>query len=100
MDELRFDWDPAKDALNQAKHAVSFDEARTVFFDPHALVINDPDHSMTEQRFIIMGHSRTLRLLVVAHCYREADGVIRIISARKATKHEAAYFTGDERHGR
>jgi len=92
MDGLRFEWDPAKDALNQAKHAVSFDEARTVFFDPHALVIDDPDHSVTEQRFIIMGHSRTLRLLVVAHCYRTVDEVIRIISARKATKREAAHY--------
>ncbi|MDR2566529.1 MAG: BrnT family toxin [Bifidobacteriaceae bacterium] len=100
MDELRFAWDDEKDALNQAKHQVSFEEARTVFFDPHALVIDDPDHSAAEERFIILGHSRVLRLLVVAHCHRQAEAVVRIISARKATKHESkAYQTGG-RHGR
>ncbi|MCL2464188.1 MAG: BrnT family toxin [Micrococcales bacterium] len=99
MDELRFEWDPDKDSLNRAKHGVSFDEARTVFFDPRALVIDDPDHSQAEERFIILGHSRALRLLVVAHCYRQAGGVIRIISARKATRREAIAYPGGERHG-
>lgn len=100
MDELRFEWDTKKDALNQAKHGVSFEEAHTVFFDPHALVIDDPDHSQTEERFLILGHSRVLRLLVVAHCYRQAGGVIRIISARKATKQETISYTGGRQHGR
>jgi len=85
---------------NQAKHGVSFDEARTVFFDPHALVIEDPDHSQAEERFIILGHSRILRLVVVAHCFRQAGDVIRIISARKATKQESADYTGGGHHGR
>jgi len=100
MDQLRFEWDPAKDALNQAKHGVSFEEARTVFFDPCAIVIDDPDHSLTEERFLIMGHSRTLRLLVVAHCYRTAGDVIRIFSARKATKRETTHYAGGNHHGR
>jgi len=100
MDELTFEWDPHKDALNQANHGVSFDEARTVFFDPHAMVIDDPDHSADEERFIIMGHSRVLRLLVVVHCFRAAHSTIRIISARKATKNETASYAGGERHGR
>ncbi|MDR1293655.1 MAG: BrnT family toxin [Bifidobacteriaceae bacterium] len=100
MDELRFEWDDDKDALNQARHQVSFEEARTVFFDPHGLVIDDPDHSITEVRFIIVGHSRVFRLLVVAHCYRQADTVIRIISARKATTHESKTYQAGGRRGR
>ena len=94
MDELRFEWDDYKDALNQAKHQVSFEEARTVFFDPNALVIDDPNHSASEERFIILGHSRALRLLVVAHCLRQTETVIRIISARKATKRESMTYQG------
>ena len=100
MDELRFEWDPDKDSLNRARHGVSFEEARTVFFDPNALVIDDPDHSLAEERFIILGHSRALHLLVVVHCYRQAGVVIRIISARKATKREASRYPGGERYGR
>jgi len=100
MDELTFEWDAIKDALNQTAHGVSFDEARTVFFDPHAVVIDDPDHSVDEERFVIMGYSRALRLLVVAHCYRVARSTIRIISARKATKHESTSYPGGARHGR
>ena len=92
MDQLRFEWDKQKSALNRDKHGVTFEEAQTVFFDPHALIIDDPDHSLTEERFIIMGVSRALRLLVVAHCYRTDEGTIRIISARKATKLEAKYY--------
>jgi uncharacterized DUF497 family protein len=86
---LRFTWDERKDAVNRQKHGISFDEARTVFYDEHARLIADPDHSDDEDRFIILGHSEQSRLLVVCHCYRESDSVIRIISARKATRHEA-----------
>ena len=93
MDEIRFEWDPNKASLNETKHGVSFDEARTIFFDPNALVIDDPDHSSSEERFLILGLSRALRLLVVAHCYRTAEGVVRIISARKATKREATNYS-------
>jgi uncharacterized DUF497 family protein len=88
MTELRFEWDEQKNLANIAKHSVSFDEAKTVFSDLNARVIDDPDHSGDENRFIIMGISNRLRTLVVCHCYRENDEVIRIISARKATKNE------------
>ena len=91
---------PEEGLSQPGRHGVSFQEARTVFFDPHALVIDDPDHSQAEERFLIMGHSRAPRMLVVAHCYRSADGVIRIILARKATKHEATRYAEGERHGR
>ena len=100
MDELTFEWDEQKDALNQTNHGVSFDEARTVFFDPYAIVIDDPDHSAAEERFVILGLSRALKLLVVVHCYRTATSTIRIISARKATRHEATSYPGGKRHGR
>ena len=100
MERLGFEWDQEKDSQNQAKHGVSFEEARTVFFDPSALVIDDPDHSQTEERFLILGHSRALRMLIVAHCFRRVYGVIWIISARKATKKETTQYAGGERHGR
>jgi hypothetical protein len=86
--ELRFEWDPAKSATNARKHGVSFEEAEGVFADDRALLIDDPDHSETEERFVLLGLSAKLRVLVVVHCYREDDAVIRIISARKATKPE------------
>ena len=86
---LRFEWDPRKAAANARKHGVSFDEASTAFSDEQALVIPDPDHSEDEDRFILLGLSAALRLLVVIHCFREDVDVIRIISARKATKRES-----------
>jgi len=92
MDEIRFQWDEQKNLLNIAKHQVSFDEAKTVFSDANARIIDDPDHSHEEDRFIIMGISQRLRVLVVCHCYRENDEAIRIISARKATKNEASSY--------
>ena len=85
---MDFMWDEAKAAINLQKHKVSFEEAKTVFDDEEALFMSDPDHSDTEERFILLGMSTLLRLLVVCHCYRENDDVIRIISARKATKNE------------
>jgi hypothetical protein len=88
MPELRFDWDSKKDTQNRRKHLVSFDEAETVFADEHALLIDDPEHSTVEDRFILLGLSAKLRILVVAHAYREDEGVIRVISARKATRKE------------
>ncbi|MDN5559264.1 MAG: BrnT family toxin [Ruaniaceae bacterium] len=98
MAGLAFEWDEAKDASNRAKHGVSFGEASTVFTDPRALVIDDPDHSIVEERFIIMGMSGTMRVLVVAHCYRERQGIIRLISARKATTRETQTY-GQGRRG-
>jgi len=92
MKELRFEWDEQKNLANIAKHKVSFEEAQTVFQDVNARVIDDPDHSDDEDRFIIMGISNKLRILVVCHCYRESDAVIRIISARKATKNEVSNY--------
>jgi uncharacterized DUF497 family protein len=89
---LRFRWDPNKDALNQKKHKVSFSEARGVFYDSNALLIDDPEHSDDEDRFILMGLSFDLKLLVVCHCYRENDKVIRIISARKAKPKERRQY--------
>jgi uncharacterized DUF497 family protein len=88
VSELRFEWDERKSAQNLRKHGVSFEEAETVFLDDHALLIDDPDHSAHEERFILIGLSGALRHLVVCHCYRESRCVIRIISARKATATE------------
>ena len=86
MAELRFEWDPRKSASNRRKHGVSFEEAQTVFYDDRALLIDDPDEG--EDRFILLGLSAALRALLVCHCYREAEQVIRIISARKADRSE------------
>lgn len=83
---MRFSWDPEKDALNQREHGVSFEEASTVFGDPLAVTIPDPDHSIGEERLLTMGHASTARLLVVSHT-EEGDN-IRIISARPSTAHE------------
>ena len=88
MSTLRFEWDPSKAAANLRKHRVSFEDAQSVFSDERARLIDDPDHSEAEERFVLLGLSSTLRLLVVAHCYRSAGNVIRIISARKATADE------------
>jgi uncharacterized DUF497 family protein len=90
--ELRFKWDPRKNAENQRKHRVSFEEAETVFADEHALLIDDPEHSTTEDRFVLLGLSVRFRVLLVVHSYRERDGVIRIISARRATKLERTRY--------
>jgi uncharacterized DUF497 family protein len=87
-------WDPNKEKINISKHNVSFEEARTVFYDPKAKVIYDPDHSIEEERFIILGLSKQLNLLVVCHCYEENDDAIRVFSARKATKQETKQYGG------
>lgn len=89
---MRFVWDQNKNLANIKKHKISFEEAETVFFDDNARLINDPEHSMSEERFIILGITSKLRLLVVVHTYKEDDDVIRIISARKATKTETKYY--------
>ena len=88
MSGLRFEWDERKSSQNKQKHGVSFEEAETVFFDDYALLIDDPDHSGEEDRFLLLGVSTILRTLMVAHCYRRADDIVRIISARKATRKE------------
>ena len=93
---IKFEWDENKNSINKKKHGISFEEAKTVFFDNNALLINDPEHSETEERFILLGLSKNINLLVVCHCYRCSETVIRIISARKATKNETKqYNEGD-----
>ena len=83
---ISFSWDDRKNEVNEKKHGVSFDEAKTVFYDENAIRYYDPDHSDDEDRFLMVGVSQKLRILIVCHCFREDDSVIRIISARKATR--------------
>jgi len=84
MNGLRFEWDERKEKANIKKHGVSFNEARMVFYDENAMQFFDPEHSESEDRFILLGISLKLRILVVCHCFRESETVVRIISARKA----------------
>jgi hypothetical protein len=90
--KVRFEWDSKKEKINLRKHGVSFSEAQTVFLDDEALLIPDPDHSHEEDRFVLLGLSRKTRLLLVCHCYRENDQVIRIFSARKADQEETRIY--------
>ncbi|RIK92225.1 MAG: hypothetical protein DCC71_24610 [Proteobacteria bacterium] len=92
MRDLRFEWDEDKNLENQRKHRVSFEEAQSVFYDERALLVEDPDDSHGEERFLLLGLSGTLRTLVVCHCYRRRDSVIRIISARRADRTERATY--------
>lgn len=95
MSEIQFEWDEAKSRSNRRKHGVSFEEAQAVFLDENAVRFYDPDHSEDEERFLMLGISFTLRVLVVCHCYRASDTVIRIISARKADpQEESDYWSG------
>ncbi len=89
---MRFEWDENKNQINQEKHKISFEEAKTVFYDEEALLITDPDHSDEEDRFLLRGFSAEANMLVVVHCYRSNDSVIQIISARKATKNERKQY--------
>jgi len=88
MSDLSFEWDEKKNKSNQKKHGVSFDEARSVFFDESAIEFFDKKASTSEDRFLMLGMSSSLRILLVCHCLRNSESVIRIISARKATKNE------------
>ncbi|MEI8010681.1 MAG: BrnT family toxin [Candidatus Nitrotoga sp.] len=88
MISIRFEWEPRKASANLKKHGVSFEEAKSVFYDESAKFISDPDHSEDEERFILLGLSHALRVILVCHCYRSEGNVIRIISARKATPKE------------
>ena len=94
MVNLNFVWEEEKNKLNIKSHKISFEEAKMVFYDPNAKIIHDPDHSIEEDRFIILGMSKSLKLLVVCHCYREKEEIIRIFSARKATKNESKQYGG------
>jgi len=92
MKTLTFEWDQTKAELNLKKHGISFEEAKTIFDDENARLILDPEHSEKEERFILLGMSYTLKILTVVHCYRDNEGVIRIISARKSTKNETKQY--------
>ena len=92
MDRITFSWDDRKERENKRKHGISFDEATTVFADERARLKHDPDHSRDEDRFILLGFSVKLRLLVVVHAYQQDEGEIRIISARKATRKECKQY--------
>jgi len=92
MSSLIFEWDARKSAANAKKHGVSFEEAKSVFVDERAKLIDDPDHSDDEDRFVLLGLSGALRLLLVCHCYRGDGNVIRIISARKASAKESKSY--------
>ncbi len=97
MSRIEFEWDPRKGAANLKKHGVSFEEASTAFWDDHALVIDDPDHSLDEERFVLLGLSSNVRLVTVVHCFRGRDDVIRIISARRATPGEQSSYESQVR---
>jgi uncharacterized DUF497 family protein len=92
MSDITFHWDPKKNAASKRKHGISFEEAQTVFADERAQLLNDPDHSYSEDRFVLLGLSVAFRVLVVVHKYRDQTDAIRIISARKATNSERASY--------
>ena len=92
MKTISFEWDEKKNHSNIQKHKISFEEAKSVFNDLHARLIPDPDHSDKEERYILLGLSDDLKTLIVCHCYRENSTVIRIISARKANRHEKSDY--------
>ena len=96
---MRFEWDPVKAASNARKHKVTFEVAKTVFYDDFAVQFFDEEHSVDEDRFLLLGLSSDARLLLVCHCEREHGDVIRIISARKATASEAQYYRGEGHEG-
>jgi uncharacterized DUF497 family protein len=92
MTSLRFEWEPRKASANLKKHGISFEEAKSVFYDERARFISDPDHSEDEDRFILLGVSHSLRVILVCHCYRSEGNTVRIISARKATAKESKAY--------
>ncbi len=94
MNSITFECDASKASVNKKKHGIGLEEAKAVFYDENAVIIHDPAHSKDEERFVILGLSVTSHMLVVIHCYREKDKVIRIISARKATKQESKQYHG------
>ena len=92
MSEITFSWDDRKDRENQRKHGVSFEEATTAFADENARVKHDPDHSQDEDRFVLLGFSAKLRMIVVAHAHRKEETEVRLVSARKATRKERKQY--------
>lgn len=92
MNKITFQWDEEKNKINQQKHGISFEEAESVFFDDCAVQFWDEEHSEEEERFLLLGISYKMRILLVVHCFREEDSIIRMISARKATKNETKEY--------
>ncbi|EGC04255.1 MULTISPECIES: BrnT family toxin [Ruminococcus] len=92
MDTLNFEWDEHKNEINKKKHGLSFETATEVFYDELAILFDDPDHSDDEERFLIIGTLKSSKICIVSHCYRDNDNVIRLISARMATKSEIRYY--------
>lgn len=88
MEDIVFEWDENKNEINKRKHGLSFEEAQEVFYDDNAILFDDPDHSFGEERFLIIGMVKSSKICIVRHCYRNSDNVIRLISAREATKRE------------
>ncbi|HFQ81660.1 MAG TPA: BrnT family toxin [Desulfobacterales bacterium] len=97
MRRLKFEWDIKKDKANKKKHGISFEEARTVFYDWYAIQFFDPEHSESEDRFLLLGSTFNSTTLIVCHCFREEETVIRIISARKADKDEEKFYWGERK---
>lgn len=94
MDSLSFEWDEDKNQTNQRKHGISFEEAETVFYDDNASQFWDDNHSETEDRFLLLGRSSKMRILLIVHCFQEKESIIRLISARKATSKETQQYRG------
>lgn len=92
METIKFEWDENKNEINKKKHGLSFEEAREVFGDENAILFDDPDHSLDEDRFLIIGTVKSSKICIVNHCYRDNDNVIRLISARQATKNEKRIY--------
>lgn len=92
MEQLYFEWDENKNQINQKKHGLSFETAREVFYDENAVLFDDPDHSIGEERFLIIGMIPSSKICIVSHCYRDSGNVIRLISAREATKREKKIY--------
>ena len=92
MANLHFTWDAAKARANIAKHGISFEEAETAFSDDDAILVPDPEHSALEERFLLIGLSVALRVLVVVHCEPDASGALRLISARRASRSERGQY--------
>ena len=94
--ELSFEWDLKKNEMNKYKHGLSFEEAVTVFLDENAIIFDDPEHSVLEERFLIIGMTEYNKVCIVSHCYRNGEGTIRLISARKATRNERNVYYKQE----
>lgn len=92
MESLKFEWDENKNDVNKKKHGLSFETAQEVFYDEAAVLFDDPDHSIGEERFLIIGMLKSSKICIVSHCYRDSDSVIRLISAREATKNERKIY--------